>query len=590
MPASDSEKLQHLAEELADANRRMMDYQHQLTEIQNGRVFRNLAFWRVFLMNPVKGVRNLREVPSLVKRVHVPPLPSKLPTASDFLTDAAAAARPWPLSERQELRYPSIKCTVLGDPGWLHPLSFSYAVETTDWQRLLNYGVDMLVVTGSDDPDTALWHKAIATHKKSGVPVVAMDGVDAKWHKDATHLIYRDPAAKPKSRKGVKSLYLAPSINPLVDNPIGWQRESNGQVAIVSETTISPPALEQPTSQITVADDAETYDEVKDYLAAVVDPKGFKTEAAHAQAVLRLLARGVPVATPKTNLLNELLPKYPFAAKPDKLMQTVSDPLEREHFSVTWRRIVIDQHSDRRRFETLLTELKLPVRGPERISIVISTRRPDLIDQALEQFTKQAYPDKELILLLHGDGFDETAIQKKVAKLDYPVQLLSRAADTVFGDNLNLALEMATGEFFGKMDDDDLYGENHLFDLAVAFQYAGADLVGKWGHHVYFQESDKTISFVADRQEAYVRHLPGGTFIGRTGTLRKMRFGFIPRAIDSELHFRLVERGGLIYSTHYFNYIRVRHGDHTYVKADEDFLAHASDKPIDGLASDRCFV
>mgnify|MGYP005673461321 CR=1 FL=1 len=67
--------------------------------------------------------------------------------------------------------------------------------------------------------------------------------------------------------------------------------------------------------------------------------------------------------------------------------------------------------------------------------------------------------------------------------------------------------------------------------------------------------------------------------MGATGVFRSLRFGSVRRAVDSDINRRLVARGGTLYSMHKFNFVRVRHGDHTYNQDDENFLANSHTKP-----------
>ena len=181
-------------------------------------------------------------------------------------------------------------------------------------------------------------------------------------------------------------------------------------------------------------------------------------------------------------------------------------------------------------------------------------------------------------------------VKKLTSQLSFPVKILERPKDSMFGENLNLGIEAASGELVTKMDDDDWYGPDHLLDLHVALNYSGAEIVGKWGNFVYLTNSNQMVNFATNREEHFVHHLPGSTILGSKEVFAKMRFGRVNRAIDSELYRRLSMRGGRLYSTHRYNFIRVRHGSHTYKIEDEAFLADADGKSWYGLDKDKSFV
>jgi hypothetical protein len=133
------------------------------------------------------------------------------------------------------------------------------------------------------------------------------------------------------------------------------------------------------------------------------------------------------------------------------------------------------------------------------------------------------------------------------------------------------------------MDDDDHYGPNHLTDLHTAHTYTNADIVGKWGNIVYLAARDLTIDYRVDREENFGTHLPGATMLIERSLLESHRFSRVNRGVDATLHTRIREEGSSLYSTHRFNFIRVRHSDHTYLRGDEEFLANSSGVLRNGL-------
>ena len=58
----------------------------------------------------------------------------------------------------------------------------------------------------------------------------------------------------------------------------------------------------------------------------------------------------------------------------------------------------------------------------------------------------------------------------------------------------------------------------------------------------------------------------------KAALIEHFRFGRVSHGIDSDLLLRSEAVGAARYSTHPFNFVRVRHGDHTYEKADAEFL------------------
>jgi len=140
------------------------------------------------------------------------------------------------------------------------------------------------------------------------------------------------------------------------------------------------------------------------------------------------------------------------------------------------------------------------------------------------------------------------------------------------------------------MDDDDYYGPHHLEDLLAAYMYSGAEVVGKWSNWVYLSKADQTFSWAIERQENYGNHLPGATIFAEKSTIQRVKFGHVKRAIDSDLLRRLEMRGARFYSTHRYNFMRVRHDEHTYQADEAKFLVNASGKKHKGFQSDVAVV
>ena len=322
----------------------------------------------------------------------------------------------------------------------------------------------------------------------------------------------------------------------------------------------------------------------------------FDSESRYIKTALSFAACGAPLITDGHPLLNSLLgPHFTPVGNDDeaaKRYQELEDMHTRERQSIALRQSILQEHAHLNRFEQLLKECDIARRQPDKISVIMSTMRQKAVEDGINNVAAQAWPNKELILILHRKktDFDTEAINTLIKKLDFNVVVIDRDKNSVFGENLNLALDAASGDFITKMDDDDHYGPNHLHDLHLAYSYAGALAVGKWANFVYLTGRDVTVDFVTHREERFVRHLPGATVFMKRSDARGLLFGRVTRAIDSELYRRSEMRGGRLYSTHRYNFIRVRHNDHTYAQDEEDFIAHASSPPRPGLDKEASFI
>ena len=244
-----------------------------------------------------------------------------------------------------------------------------------------------------------------------------------------------------------------------------------------------------------------------------------------------------------------------------------ADNLEWSFTSVGLRRSAWREH-DRVLMTDGSTWSLRPRRLPS-ISVLLATKRPAAVAGALRQIARQDHPAVEVIVALHGVTDDasqataclrENGMEGHVIEVDQSVPL---------GSVLNLAAEVASGELLSKWDDDDLYGEHHLTDLALALRHSGAEMVGKAAEFLYQEPENRTILRYRSGQERPSLELAGGTL-----TISRLAFdhvgGFPPtrRTVDHYIKQAFRARGLTVYRTHGFGFALVRHDrGHTWVPA-----------------------
>jgi len=103
-------------------------------------------------------------------------------------------------------------------------------------------------------------------------------------------------------------------------------------------------------------------------------------------------------------------------------------------------------------------------------------------------------------------------------------------------------------------------------------------------------DADITLDHLVNREEAYGAHVPGATMLLERELLRAYRFERVNRHVDSTLWTRMKRDGSDLYSTHRFNFIRVRHSDHTYVRGDESFFGNSTGYLRSGLDIDGSMI
>ncbi|HRI97106.1 MAG TPA: glycosyltransferase, partial [Nocardioides sp.] len=213
------------------------------------------------------------------------------------------------------------------------------------------------------------------------------------------------------------------------------------------------------------------------------------------------------------------------------------------------------------------------VRTAERpsVSVVMATRRPDLLEHALGQVARQRGVDRlELVYAPHGFEVDPARLAELAGSAT--VQQIDQPGDVLFGDVLHAATRAASGDVVVKMDDDDWYAPDFLADLLLAREYSGAELVGMPDDVYYLEPTDETVR-LGQPSEVYRQFVAGGTILVDRGLLREVGgFRSVRRHVDAELIAAGRAAGGTTYRTHGLGYVlRRTDSGHTW-QADLDQL------------------
>jgi hypothetical protein len=218
------------------------------------------------------------------------------------------------------------------------------------------------------------------------------------------------------------------------------------------------------------------------------------------------------------------------------------------------------------------------------VSVVMSTHRPAHIDHALAQIALLSYPKLEVLIAAHGDEIDVDALRRTSDGLPHPVTIIPVDRSRNLGEALQILCTAASGDLITKMDDDDYYGPDHIWDLVLAREYSGAQVVGKALDWIHLEAQGVTVFRPVYPAESYADFVCGGTMLISRGDLASVGgWRPVPKSVDRALLDRVIDDGGLVYRTHGLGYVYVRRSDgHTATVSDEHFLKKNVSR-VDGL-------
>ena len=362
-----------------------------------------------------------------------------------------------------------------------------------------------------------------------------------------------------------------PALDPAVHNPVGWVREVEPRAAALGPPGLLPPGVRA--HRAVAADDLDALR----HCHHVEDVSGFHAGAAERAGTLaRMAACGVPVhLADRDPALEALLGVELHALMLDPV--PLAGAAAREALSIGMRRAALRGHSLGARARQLCAAACVDPPELPLVSVLLATRRPGQLAMAVANVARQRYPRLELVLALHGPGFEEAAVARACAGLAHPPTVLRIGAERPLGAVLAAATAAAGGPLLAKMDDDDVYGAEHLWDLVLAHEYSGAALVGKFPATVYLARSDRTVRQRRVRSECWSRSITGGAMlIARAALERAGGWRPVRRHVDAALVDDVARAGGGVYRTHDAGYVLVRHGGgHTWEADDAVFLGQA---------------
>ena len=177
-----------------------------------------------------------------------------------------------------------------------------------------------------------------------------------------------------------------------------------------------------------------------------------------------------------------IVPKVVNKVKTEGLKSTIStieSKLQNELQELPYNEWYIQNQLSTEDLKTIKDEIKLLKQKPL-ISIVVPTYNTplNLLDEAIESVKKQLYTNWELCIC------DDQSPNKDVwERLQYHAKLDSRIKIIKSPDNLhiagatNLAITLATGEYVGFLDHDDVLTEDALYEVVKVINKTNADVI-----------------------------------------------------------------------------------------------------------------
>ncbi|EMZ3045366.1 TPA: glycosyltransferase family protein [Escherichia coli] len=297
--------------------------------------------------------------------------------------------------------------------------------------------------------------------------------------------------------------------------------------------------------------------------------------------VFEILACGTPVVSTHSDGMKAMLGNHVHIVNnkdeaKNIVQQLLKSDLRREILGHQAARHCLLYHSYEKRFKQILNTVGIntsPLKD-DKISIIICTNRLQNIDMLIDNYQRQSHENKELLLILNNDDFDIDLIKNKTRGIPN-VYIYQLSQETTLGDCLNYGVAHASGHYIAKMDDDDYYGGNYLLDALLAFNYSGADVIGKDSYFCYVESKNVMAIKQPGKDNRFSDFVSGGTLIIKKYVFEKIKFQSCNRGEDTNFLKECKMNGFTIYSSDKYNFIQMRYKNtaaHTWQIQDEDYL------------------
>lgn len=157
------------------------------------------------------------------------------------------------------------------------------------------------------------------------------------------------------------------------------------------------------------------------------------------------------------------------------------------------------------------------------ISIITCTNKLDSLNVIINNFNRQIYSPKELIIIINNNKIALSAWKNKV-QLNNNIKIFKLDENISLGKCLNFAIERCKYPTIARFDDDDYYGPKYLSNSIKYFDIANTKLIGKQTIYVYFTKEKILAIKDINHEEQFVYFLNGATMLLKKEIFKEVRF------------------------------------------------------------------
>jgi hypothetical protein len=224
-------------------------------------------------------------------------------------------------------------------------------------------------------------------------------------------------------------------------------------------------------------------------------------------------------------------------------------------------RTAMRSHTASLRFDQILERSgvasgRTPASPP--VSLVVATDNPERIDGILENVSRQAYTNLQLVVSAFGFDLDEAELKRRGADLGVSnIALVHAAAVGARPEAFNTGFRASDGTYVGWLNDADFYGGEFVGDIMDAFVYTEANIIGKRTHYAYVKPTDAMVLRSPGFEHEYVDCVALGTTISDRSIVASVQSLPIDHAAGERFLSEAKLLGARLFSGDRYNYLDI---------------------------------
>lgn len=240
------------------------------------------------------------------------------------------------------------------------------------------------------------------------------------------------------------------------------------------------------------------------------------------------------------------------------LEKLLNDDEYSERLRLLGVREVYSKHLYKHRFGQILKQVSIENNEKESgVSIITWTNSKRDLKNILKNYVRQKWSKKELIIILNKEN-ENINVWREKEKINKNISMYTLADESDLDLYIKRAIENSKYKFIAKFNDIDYYAPHYLTDLMLAFDYTGADIVGKQSIYSYLIEEKELAICFPEKENKFSDMVCDGAFIFKKRILNKVIYSSADRKGHLLFIRNCLASGHKIYVSNRYNYAQIK--------------------------------